>query len=125
MENSVTLSDRPWRLRDDNPNEWLWGNRARRRHELAEWLAVRVPAAVQEALLAAGQLPDAYVDLNTRLAEWVEHRDWVYGLDFEQAPPGTGQRIFLEFESVDYACHVYLNGKLLAEHEGAGAPFDV
>ncbi|MDQ3931089.1 MAG: hypothetical protein M3328_18330, partial [Chloroflexota bacterium] len=71
-----------WRLRDDDANEWIWTPRAQRRHDLSPWLEVPVPMSVQEALWRAGQLPPPYQDLNSRFAEWMEHRDWVYGLDF-------------------------------------------
>src|SRR3712207_954120 len=107
-----------WRLRDDNANEWIWTPRAQRRHDLSTWLEVPVPMSVQEALWRAGQLPDPYRDLNSRLAEWVEHRDWVYGLDFPLAPPPPGRRIFLEFESVADSCMLFLNGMLVGQHEG-------
>lgn len=113
-----------WRLRDDNPNEWIWTPRAQRRHDLSEWLEVPVPMTVQEALWRAGQLPNPYRDLNSRLAEWVQHRDWVYGLDFPLVPPPLGERFFIEFESVADACMLFLNGTLIGQHEGPGAPFD-
>ncbi|MDQ5866718.1 MAG: hypothetical protein M3390_13475, partial [Chloroflexota bacterium] len=113
-----------WRLRDDNPNEWIWTPRAQRRHDLSTWLEVPVPMSVHEALWRAGQLPDPYRDLNSRLAEWVEHRDWVYGLDFPLPPPSPGRRTFIEFESVADSCMLFLNGTLVGQHEGPGAPFD-
>src|SRR4051812_10037644 len=84
-----------WRLLDDNANEWEWGNRARRRHDLSSWLPVEVPVSVQEALWRAGRIPHPYLDLNSHAAEWVEHRDWVYGCDFVLPPP-PGRRVFLE-----------------------------
>ena len=112
-----------WRLRDDNPNEWIWTPRAQRRHDLSQWLEVPVPMSVQEAFWRAGQLANPYRDLNSRLAEWVEHRDWVYGLDFSLAPPPPGRRVFIEFDSVADSCMLFLNGTLVGQHEGPGAPF--
>lgn len=114
-----------WRLLDDNPNEWEWTNRARRRHDLSAWLPVTVPTSVQEALWRAGRLPHPYRDLNSRAAAWVEHRDWVFGADFALAAPPEGRRVFLDFAAVDDMCCVFLNGMRVGEHEGPGAPFDV
>ena len=114
-----------WRLYDDNPNEWVWTPRARRRHDLSEWLPVALPTGVQEALWRAGRLRHPYRDQNSRAAEWVEHRDWVFGCDFALAPPPAGQRVFLDFAAVDDACLIFLNGTLVGEHEGPGAPFDL
>lgn len=39
--------------------------------------------------------------------------------------PGGKQRHFLYFAGVSNRCKVYLNGKLLATHEGAFTPFQV
>jgi beta-mannosidase len=111
-------------LRDDNPNEWEWTPRAQRRHDLSEWLPVAVPSSVQEALWRAGRLRHPYRDLNSQAAEWVEHRDWVYGVDFPLELP-EGRRVFLEFAAVDDVCRVHLNGVRVGAHEGPGAPFAV
>ncbi|HEX8598522.1 MAG TPA: glycoside hydrolase family 2 TIM barrel-domain containing protein [Chloroflexia bacterium] len=122
--NSLESLPPRWRLRDDNPNEWIWTPRAQRKHDLSQWLEVVVPMSVQEALWRAGHLPNPYRNLNSRLAEWVEHRDWVYGLDFPMPPPPHGRRVFIEFESVADSCMLFLNGALVGQHEGPGAPFD-
>ena len=112
-----------WRLADDNPNEWEWVHRARRRHDLAAWLPVQVPSSVQEALGRAGRLAHPYRDLRSRDAEWVEHRDWIDGRDLILEPLPAGRRAFLEFDAVDDVCAVYLNGARVGVHEGPGAPF--
>ncbi|MEO8286104.1 MAG: glycoside hydrolase family 2 TIM barrel-domain containing protein [Chloroflexota bacterium] len=112
-----------WRMRDDNPNEWIWTPRVQRRHDLSTWLTVDLPESVQEALWCAGQIQHPYRDLNSRDAEWVEHRDWVFGLDFDASPPPASRRIFIEFESVAGECMLYLNGAPIGKHEGNGASF--
>lgn len=124
MRREIAL-DSGWRLLDANQNEWEWGNRARRRHDLAAWRAVAVPASVQTVLVEAGEIKHPYYDLNSREAAWLEHRDWVYGLDFASPDVPNGGRAFLDFASVDDACLVYLNGVLLGQHEGPGAPFSL
>lgn len=110
---------------DSNPNEWEWSNRARRQHVLGGWRPVKIPASVQTALVELGEIKHPYYDLNSREAEWIEHRDWVYALDFKSPAYPQRGRVFLEFEAVDDACLVYLNGTLQARHEGPGAPFSV
>ncbi len=124
MFRQISLND-GWRLLDSNPNEWEWSNRAARRHNLGGWRPVKIPASVQTALAEAGEIKHPYHDLNSREAAWIEHRDWVYGLDFNSPDLPSGGRAFLEFESVDDDCLVYLNGKMLAKNEGPGAPFSV
>jgi beta-mannosidase len=122
-DQAATTAAWRWYLLDDNQNEWEWGKRARRRHDLSTWLPVDVPTSVQEALWHARRIPHPYRDLNTRAAEWVEHRDWVYGCDFVLPPPPEGRRVFLTFDAVADACRVFVNGTLVGEHEGPGAPF--
>ncbi len=121
----ISLAEFDWRLRDEPPNEWAWFKRSAQQHDLAQWCPVAICASVQQALQTAGLLPELYRDLNTRAAEWTEHRDWIYGLDFDLDSALGDQRAFLEFDSVDDVCRVYLNGMLAGEHEGPGAPFDL
>lgn len=35
-----------------------------------------------------------------------------------------GDRVYLEFEGVQYSCDVYLNGQYLGSHEGSAVPFE-
>lgn len=49
-----------------------------------------VPGCVHTDLLAAGLIPDPYLDDNeTRLA-WIGHTDWVYETTFDRPPAPTG-----------------------------------
>src|SRR5689334_827348 len=106
----LSLAALDWRLRAELPNEWAWFRRATQLHDLAHWQPVTVRASVQQALQSAGLLPELYRDLNTLVAEWTEHRDWIYALDFDLPPAFAAPRAFLEFDSVDDVCQVYLNG---------------
>ena len=47
-----------------------------------------------------------------------------YGRHFD-AEPVAGQRYILNFGAVSYRCNIYLNGKLIANHEGGFTPFDI
>ena len=47
---------------------------------------------------------------------------WWYRLDF--ATPAQARQATLRFEGVDYFAKVFLNGKLLGEHEGYADPFE-
>ncbi|HEX2911733.1 MAG TPA: glycoside hydrolase family 2 TIM barrel-domain containing protein [Chloroflexia bacterium] len=115
-----------WRLFDDNVNEWQWSKRSFQKHDLSDWRRVKVPGSIQEALWQLGEIKHPYHNLASRQAEWVEHRDWIYALDFsvECAALAGNRRIFLEFEAVTDRCAVYLNGAYLGQHEGPGAPFN-
>ncbi|MFC5653629.1 glycoside hydrolase family 2 protein [Paenibacillus solisilvae] len=47
-----------------------------------------------------------------------------YRTEFEYCPNGSGSRVFIQFNGIDYKASVYLNGKCLGSHEGFFAPFD-
>jgi hypothetical protein len=40
------------------------------------WLPVPVPGAVQQALLAAGRIPEPLVGMNSEACAWIETRAW-------------------------------------------------
>jgi beta-galactosidase/beta-glucuronidase len=46
-----------------------------------------------------------------------------YGRSFEAPPHELGERVMLRFGAVDYSAEVWVNGKLVAEHEGGHTPF--
>ena len=48
-----------------------------------------------------------------------------YRRRFEVPALAAGERLILHFEAVDWACAVYLDGRLAAEHTGGYLPFDV
>lgn len=88
-----------------------------------DWIQGTVPGDVVADALDAGLIPDPYVDMQSRQAEWLALRDWVYRKEFV-APPGyRGKAVRLCFGGVDYACHVHLNGELLGSNEGMFRPF--
>ncbi|WP_369062221.1 glycoside hydrolase family 2 TIM barrel-domain containing protein [Caulobacter sp. 73W] len=81
------------------------------------------PAALYEYDMQRG----ASIDLP---ASWLTHTPQLrhyQGLVWYQkrfaAKPPAGQRAFLRFEAANYTAKVYLNGKLVGEHEGGFTPF--
>ena len=48
-----------------------------------------------------------------------------YWREVELPALGAGERLVLHFEGVDWACAVYVDGRLAATHTGAYLPFDV
>lgn len=76
-------------------------------------VAATVPGCVHTDLLAAGCIPDPYLDDNERLLAWVGLCDWRYETTFEWTP-GDGDRVQLVFEGLDTVATVDLNGDVLA-----------
>ena len=72
-----------------------------------------VPGSVHTDLLAAGCIPDPYLDDNERLLAWIGLTDWRYETSFEWAP-GDGDQVQLVFEGLDTVATVDLNGDVIA-----------
>src|SRR5581483_6607765 len=68
-----------------------------------------VPGCVHTDLLAAGRIPDPYLDRNEEALGWIGYTDWVYETRFD-APRGTRDRVDLVFQGLDTVATVELNG---------------
>ncbi|WP_051388827.1 glycoside hydrolase family 2 protein [Arthrobacter sp. 35W] len=73
-----------------------------------------VPGSIHTDLLAAGLIPDPYLDDNERLLSWVGQCSWEYSLDFPWHD--TGRSITeLVFLGLDTVSTIHLNGRVLDE----------
>ena len=68
-----------------------------------------VPGCVHTDLLAAGLIPDPYLDDNETGLAWIGRTDWVYETTFEWTDPGT-DRVDLVCAGLDTVATVSLNG---------------
>src|SRR4051794_17912620 len=85
--------------------------------ELATRLAAGVPATVPGTvhtdLLAAGLIPDPYLDDNESRLGWIGRCDWRYEAALRWVAPGT-ERVDLVCQGLDTVATVELNGAVLA-----------
>lgn len=78
------------------------------------WLTVaEMPAQVQDVLLAHGLLPEELLDGWCKNALWIAEYDWVYRCRFWGRQAEHAQ---LYLEGLDTYADVYLNGRLILEH---------
>ena len=68
-----------------------------------------VPGTVHTDLLAAGVIPDPYLDRNELLLQWVGLTDWQYRTSFDWRPDGQ-DRIELVCKGLDTVASLTLNG---------------
>jgi beta-galactosidase/beta-glucuronidase len=105
---SWTSLDGPWRFAFDPDRRWNEPN------DIEAWpLTIRVPFAPESKLSGIG-------DTGFHPACWYE-RDFEIELD----PAIEKPRVLLHFGAIDYFARVWVNGHLLAEHEGGHTPFVV
>jgi beta-mannosidase len=114
----IALDGDEWQMRGCLGDEWQWHVGPDKAWDAPGWLGARVPGSVLDDLMRAGEVPDLYRERNSRLAEWVPERSWVY----RRRMSGGGR---LEFGGVDHGATVFLDGEEIARHEGAFTPFSM
>jgi beta-mannosidase len=110
------VSELEWQLKGWLGDEWRWY--VGKPWDHPGFLPARVPGSVVDDLMRAGELPSIYFERNSRFAEWVSERTWVY-----RARVAGAQTI--EFEGVDYECEVFVDGEPVTRHVGLFTPFRV
>ncbi|HET7045646.1 MAG TPA: glycoside hydrolase family 2 TIM barrel-domain containing protein [Gaiellaceae bacterium] len=106
-----------WQIRGCLGEEWRW--HLEKPWDAPGWLPARVPGSVLDDLMRAGELPDLYFERNSRAAEWVPERAWIYRTRLEADEPSL-----LRFEGVDHEATVFLDGAEVAHHVGCFTPFE-
>jgi beta-mannosidase len=117
----VARLDREWQLRGCLGREWEWHVGPDKPWDAPGWLPARVPGSVIDDLVRAGELSDPYRGRQSRAAEWVPERAWVYRTRIRV----DGDGLALEFGGVDFAATVFVDGGEVARHEGCFVPFTV
>ncbi|MES2933553.1 MAG: glycoside hydrolase family 2 protein [Pseudomonadota bacterium] len=79
------------------------------------WLAATVPGTVYQDLLAQGQIPDPWLEMNELQVQWVAERDWLYRTQFTLEQDALEKRqehgqVDLCFDGLDTFATVWLNG---------------
>jgi beta-mannosidase len=117
----VTLLDgQEWQVRGCLGDEWRWHVGPDKEWDAAGWLPARVPGSVMDDLARAGELPDLYFERNSRSAEWVPERAWIYRTRLSVETSSV-----VRFDGVDHEATVFVDGGEAAHHVGCFTPFDV
>jgi beta-mannosidase len=122
-----SLSTLPWTLTGWTP--YLW--RVQRAMETGKSggadippIPAPVPGSVQQALRAAGHLPEWTIGLQSRDCEWVENRHWVYAVALPDRWLESGRRVRLHCLGLDYSGWVLVNGQDAGTFRGAFRPHE-
>ena len=79
-------------------------------------VSAAVPGSIHSALMAASVIPDPRVGRNDTIAEQCSYRPWTLERSFQY--DGSLIDPLLSFKGVANKCRIWLNGKLIGEHEG-------
>ncbi|MEV4776676.1 glycoside hydrolase family 2 protein [Microbacterium sp. LWH12-1.2] len=91
---------------------------------LPDAVPAAVPGCVHTDLLAAGLIPDPYLDDNEALLAWIGLVDWTYATSFEWVPDAH-ERHDLVFDGLDTVATVRLNGQVVLESANQHRSFRV
>ncbi|MGW3956436.1 glycosyl hydrolase 2 galactose-binding domain-containing protein, partial [Streptomyces sp. NPDC004752] len=82
-------------------------------HIRGEVVPAQVPGSAHLDLLAAGLIPDPYLDRAEEELAWTHRAGWRYALTFDAVAPAAGERVDLVFDGLDTVAVVELNGRQL------------
>src|SRR5215213_5093005 len=91
-----------WQLKGFLGDEWRW--HVNKPWDAPGWLPARVPGSVLDDLVRTGEVPSPYHECDSRLAEWVPERAWIYRRRFRADGPAT-----IRFAGVDHAATVFMD----------------
>ncbi|GAA1696430.1 glycoside hydrolase family 2 protein [Fodinicola feengrottensis] len=99
---------------------------ASRTDEVDAVVPATVPGCVHTDLLAAGLIPDPYLDENEAAVAWIGRTDWRYETTFQWQPAGD-DRVDLVCDGLDTVATVEVNGVVVGETRNMhrGYRFDV
>ena len=83
-----------------------------------------VPGTVHTDLLAAGLIPDPYLDENEAALTWIGHAAWVYEREFEHDLV-DGEHVVLAFDGLDTVATVTVNDVVVARTENMHRRYEV
>jgi beta-mannosidase len=82
-------------------------------HIAGRTVAARVPGSAHLDLLAAGLIPDPYLDRAEEELAWTHRTEWRYALTFEAGAVAPDEGADLAFDGLDTVATVELNGHVL------------
>ena len=118
------LNGSDWHIKEFVGMDWVWRDSVKpETKDVRWWIPATVPGSALADVWRAGQVPDPYFEMNSKLCEWVSARTWVYRKRFCLPAAQPGRRARLCFEGVDYDARVFLNGQELGAHTGMYTAF--
>ncbi|MHC4741133.1 MAG: glycoside hydrolase family 2 protein, partial [Planctomycetota bacterium] len=88
------------------------------------WYETRVPSTVLAALVEAGEYKDIYFGKNLKdIPKERFEQPWWYRCEFDLDPAAPDETAILEFDGINYAANIWLNGRLIADAEQARGAF--
>lgn len=88
------------------------------------WYPVQVPATVLAGLVAVGEYPDLYVGKNLDAVPKERFaQPWWYRCAFDVNADHAGETTLLDFNGINYAANIWLNGERIADADQVRGAF--
>lgn len=122
LQHQRILSER-WLIRAGREVCALGEDVSRPGFHTADWLPASVPGTVLGALVEIGRYEDLYTGTNLRAVPRVLFESpWWYRTEFPLSEADVRKTVLLEFDGINYAANVWLNGHpVMAAKEAKGA----
>ena len=127
MSTALDCAHLPWTATGLAANGWLLANS----NELSiptkpdtPSVPFTLPGSVQGALRRAGVLPDWTIGQNSRLCEWVEHRDWLVSTVLPAEWSGRSGRTVLVCDGLDGFGEVWVGRTRIGEFRNSFIPHE-
>jgi len=88
------------------------------------WYAASVPSTVLAALVENGVYANPYFGMNLKkISSEPFQNSWWYRTEFELSTEQASQKVLLEFDGINYAANIWLNGRQIADSSQAKGAF--
>ncbi|MCF8335776.1 MAG: discoidin domain-containing protein, partial [Bacteroidales bacterium] len=119
-DNRMDLAGGNWKIRRASRVTSTGNNISRVGFENNDWMVATVPATALVSYWNAGALPDPnFGDNQLMISESFFNSDFWYRNEFEVPSDFTGERMFLNFDGINWKAEVFVNGKKTGTIEGA------
>ncbi len=89
-----------------------------------DWVPAAVPGTILAALVAAGRYEDPYFGMNLRnIPREPFERSWWYRTEIRLSEAQAHETVLLEFDGINYAANIWLNGRQVAAAEDRRGAF--
>jgi hypothetical protein len=115
----VDLAGGAWRLQRDSLVKVDGVTISKAGFQDDDWVVATVPGTVLASYLNAGALPDPnYGDNQLMISDSFFYADFWYRNEFVPPPAATGQRVWLNFDGINWKADLFLNAEKIGRIEG-------
>ena len=119
-DNEMTLSGGNWKLVRANLTDAAGTEISAESFDDSRWLTATVPGTVLSSYINLGAVPDPnYADNIFQISDSYFNSDFWYRNEFELPESLMGEKLWLDFDGINWKAEIFMNGKYLGRIDGA------